>query len=332
MADVTTEGGSDGAIPASWWDACLPDGAWDDEVRAINRVMPAVGDMPKWALRVRADMPKWGFEMCAHRWLDGLDAVVTMIARGEHVPNAAGHCGDVPSAVTQGAEARAAAVQRWLDARAPNGDALAERVAGALGDRDPAKAEAAACFVQLVRTGFLHWETLDDVAAKWREREPENSLLREVFEGEGLAGHLHNNCGYKILDRLDTFIGLVGRETRGADERHGACNGQLRFVFRDDPDRFNVTRGVLWGLHAYLEGYGEDRLRDEHPRVAGAATIALRRLADAGERSATRIWLAASLLKTTKLWCERALTRCDPTAVPATATRLPDVPSLIGSA
>lgn len=316
------------AIPESWWDACLPDGAWDDEVRTVNRMMDEIEDIPEWAIRARDAMPKWGFEMCAHRWLDGLDHVVGMIARAEYAASEAGHCGDVPAAITQAADRRADAVQRWLNAEPPNGDAMAERIAQTLGDRDPDKAEAAMCFVELVRTGLFHWERLDDVAAAWRARAEENSLLREMFDGDGLDGHLHNDCGFKVADRLDTFIALIGRDARGSDERHGACNAQLRFVFRDDPDRYEVTRGVLWGLHAYLSGHDDVRLRSERAEVAGAACITLRRLADAGEPTPTRRWLAASLLKTTKLWCERALSRCDGPAIPAVATRLPSVPTL----
>jgi len=315
------------AIPDTWWDACLPDPAGDEETRAIDRMMGEIGDLPDWALHVRADMPKWGFEMCAHRWLDGLDHVVVMIANGAHVASEAGHCGDVPAAVAQAAEARADAVQRWVDNDDAGGDPVARHTRDVLGDRDPAKVEAATCFAQLVRTGFFQWEKLDDVAAPWRERAADNSLLAAVFEGEGLDGHLHNDCGYKVIDRLDTFVRLIGRDTRGTDERHGACNSQLRFVFRDDPERYEVTRGVLWGLYAYLARHDAEWLRGAHPEVAGAGLVTLRRLTDAGDATPVRRWLAASLLKTTKLWCGRALGRCEPAQVPATATRLPGVPA-----
>ena len=95
------------AIPESWWDACLPDGAWDDEVQTVNRMMDEIDDVPEWAMRARGAMPKWGFEMCAHRWLDGLDHVVGIIARAEYAASEAGHCGDVPTAITQAADRRA---------------------------------------------------------------------------------------------------------------------------------------------------------------------------------------------------------------------------------
>ncbi len=327
MNNESTEARAHAAIPDTWWDACLPDAAGDDETRTIDRMMGEIDDLPDWALQARADMPKWGFEMCAHRWLDGLDHAVDMVARGAYTASEAGHCGDVPATIAQGAEARADAVQRWIDDEDAAGDPTAKHTRDVLGDKDPAKVEAAACFVQLVRTGFFRWEELDDVAAPWRERAAANSLLATVFEGEGLDGHLHNDCGHKVLHRLDTFVRLIGRDTRGTDERHGACNSQLRFVFRDDPERYEVTRGVLWGLYAYLAGRDAEWLRARHREVAGAGVVTLRRLTDAGEATPVRRWLAASLLKTTKLWCERALSRCDPAQVPATATRLPGVPA-----
>ena len=144
-------------------------------MKAINALMAEVGELPEWALQVRDAMPKWGFEMCGHRWLDGLDDVMRMIGREEYVPSSAGHCGDVPGRIVDAAGRRATAVGRWLDGKAPSEDDLDRQVAWWLGEPTAEKREAAACYVELVRAYFLGSDDeRERLSANWRARAGEN--------------------------------------------------------------------------------------------------------------------------------------------------------------
>jgi hypothetical protein len=300
---------------------------WDEEVKAVNAMMPDVRELPEWAVQVRDAMPKWGFEMCAHRWLDGLDDVIRMIGAEERFPSGAGHCGDIPGRVANAGEQRAAAVGHWLEGATPRDDLEAE-VAKWLGEATPQKKEAASCFVELVsamtdetKMPPNRWE---ERAKWWRGRAEQNEILQFVFEGDGLSGLLENRCGYKFIDQMDVYIqGIGGDRLREAD-RHGVCLGSLRYVFRDEPARFDVTRGYVWGLHAYLLGRDAGWLRANKPDCAGAAIHALRGVSGAGEPTPLRRWLVASLLKCTKLWCQHFLSIVGEEA-PAYARDLPDV-------
>ncbi|MGD8238694.1 MAG: hypothetical protein PVH68_09095 [Armatimonadota bacterium] len=315
-----------------WWETgALHVGdryVWDEEVKTVNAMMGEIDGLPEWALQVRGAMPKYGFEMCSHRWLDGLDAVVGMIGAEEHWPSSAGHCGDVPGRVIDASERRAAAVQAWLEGQRAPHEADAQ-VAARLGEPTEEKRQAASCFVELVRAYTLTTDKpghdrAKALATEWRGRAEGNETLQFMFEGEGLDGLLENNCGFKTVDRLDLYIRIIGGDRSDAGERHGVCNGQLRFVLRDDPQRFDVTRGCLWGLQAYLLGRDEQWLRTNKPDCAGAAIHALRGVSRSGEPTPLRRWLVASLLKSSKLWCQTMLNRMGK-EVPAYVRDLPDV-------
>lgn len=321
-----------------WWETgALHVGdkyVWDEEVKAVNAMMANIDELPEWALQVRGAMPKYGFEMCAHRWLDGLDDVTAMIGAEEFRPSSAGHCGDVPGRVIDASERRAAAVQAWLEGRKAT-DALGVQVAGWLGEPSDEKTQAASCFVELVRACSLTidkpgHERAKALATGWRARADGNETLQFMFQGEGFDCLLENNCGFKTVDRLDLYIRNIGGDRSQAGERHGMCNGQLRFVLRDDPTRFDVTRGYLWGLQAYLLGRSVEWLRANKPHCAGAAIHALQGVSRAGAPTPLRRWLVASLLKSTKLWCQAMLNRMGKEEVPAYVRDLPDVVTGVG--
>jgi len=307
-----------------WWEVPVPNAdanGNDAEIRALDRMAANLGAIPEWALQVREAMPKWGFEMCAHRWLEGLDDVLGMIGGEAYWPSTAGHCGEIPGQVVDTAERHAAAVQGWIDEQAP-GDALGKQVQAWLGARTPAKVEAAQCYVHLLRA-FL-FERLDHPAqealiGEWAARGAENPVLAQLLAEYTFGDTLQNACGYKLVERLDLNIRVIGGDTESTGDRLGNCNSQLRFMWRDDPARYEVTRGYLWGLQADLLGRDEAWLRATVPDCAGAAIHALQRVSQAGPARPVHRWLAASLLKTTALWCQRVLSRWAQSAPPSAA-------------
>lgn len=319
-----------------WWETTVLDATgeyvFDDEVKAVNSMMVGIDEFPEWALQVRDAMPKYGFEMCSHRWLDGLDDVMRMIGAEEFHPSDAGHCGDIPGRVVDAAIQRATAVQHWLNGGSPTTRESDRQVAGWLGEPTPEKKEAATCFVELVRSFFFEPRPNDkamEAARQWSARTNKNDILMLILEGEGFHSLLQNRCGFKVIDRLDLYIRIIGGDHSQAAERHGVCNDQLRFIMTDDPARFDTTRGYLWGLQAYLLGREEEWLQANKPECAGAAIYALRRVSRAGTLTPLRRWLVVSLLKSTKIWCQCALGNMGEDNVPAYARDLPDVVATI---
>ena len=118
---------------------------------------------------------------------------------------------------------------------------------------------------------------------------------------------------------------MIGGDGSRAGERWWICNSQLRWVFDEDPDRYEITRGYLWGLYAYLNGFGAAWLQQQHADCAGAALHALK-VVSARPITPVRRWLVASLIKATKQWCETALNRAEDKKV---AERYRDLPMLI---
>ena len=163
------------ALTGSWWDAPVIDpggDGFDDEVRAINALASEIEGFPEWALQLREAMPKWGFEMCAHRWLDGLDEVMGMLGEERYCPSTAGHCGEIPGRIVAAADARGTAVQDWLDGVSPR-DELGRKVNDQLGDHTPEKLKAARCFVEMLRAKLIEGlgrEEFEPLAQAWKTR------------------------------------------------------------------------------------------------------------------------------------------------------------------
>lgn len=317
-----------------WWETPLvydwrkKEYHWDEEVKAVNSMMDKIDGFPEWALHVRDAMPKYGFEMCSHRWLDGLGDVIKMIRTEKFNPSTAGWCGDVHGTIFHAAEKRATAVQSWIEGRVSPNNGLHTQVADWLGKPTPEKEEAARCYVEPVRAYFFpsgsddHAKTLSE---HWRTCADKNEVLKIIFEGEGLDRLLRHQCLFNIIDRLDLYIRIIGGDHSQLTDRHHLCTGQLRFVMLYDPIRFDTTLGYLWGWQAYLLGQDGEWLRAAIPECAGAAIYALRGVSRAGKPTPLLRWLAASLLKSTKIWCQLALKLTPDDSIPAYARVLPNV-------
>ena len=319
-----------GKLIEEWWKTHAThrggnDYEWDDEIRAVNALTPPAESLPDWAVKVRSAMPRYGFELCSHRWLEGLEHVLRMIGDERPYPSTAGHCGDVPDEIIDAAMERADAVARWLDGTTASDDPLQGDVATRLGPPDAEKEEAARCFVELVRSFLTESRPCQNALAltkRWRGKSKNNGVIQQMLVGEGLHGLLQNRCGFKFIDRLDIYIQMIGGDMSRADDRHGVCVDQCRFTYPDDPARYETTRGYLWGLYAYLTGRDGKWLESHRPECADAAIHALNGVSRAGEPSPLRRWLVASFLKSAKLWIAHAVPR---DRIPSNVRELPDV-------
>jgi RNA polymerase sigma-70 factor (ECF subfamily) len=310
------------------WQYTVLRDAWqdDDEIKAVNSMVAEVEEFPEWSLQVRRAMPNLdGFEMCTHRWLEGLDDVMKMIGSEHFFPSDAGHCGDMPDEIVDAARQRVAAVQSWIEGKSASEGDLRRRVTEWLGEQNPEKTEAATCYVELA-SAYFHFSNDDKEAllAKWRARADQNHMLKLVFERNGFQELLEHLCGFRTIDLLDLYIRIIGGDCSQAAERYGGCALQLRFTLRDDPERFGITHGYLWGLQAYLLGRDEKWLQEMKSECAGAAIHALQLVSRAGAPTPLRRWLVTSMLKTTKLWCQHVINTSEGD-VPAYAGDLPDV-------
>jgi hypothetical protein len=302
----------------------------DAEATALNDMALALGELPDWAVSVRDAMPKYGFELCSHRWVEGIDEAMKMVGAGKAWHTTAGRCGDVPASVIDDVMKRADAVEAWL-AGHPDDDPLRARVFGALGQATADKTEAARCFVAVMRQCFAgprSDETVEAATQDWRARSAGNPILAMMFEGKGLHVLLQNPCGYRLVQILDIYIEMIGGDQSRAAERHSICVGQTGYILRDDPQRFTVTRGYLWGMFAYLAGHSADWLKENKPECAEAAVHALDTVSRAGPPNPLRSWLVASLLKSTKAWVQKIATEKPRDAIPEYPKDLPDLPKM----
>jgi RNA polymerase sigma-70 factor (ECF subfamily) len=322
-------------ITGKWWGGLAPAQAANSamreaELEVLARMKEQAGAIPKWALQLIKSLPEpeGGFEICSHRWVDGLDNLVEAIGEEQFQPSRAGRCGDVPGRVLAEIELRGETVQGWAAGRPAETD-LDKQIAAWLGPPTPAKREAAKCFAKVTQAFVSGGKGQAGAAAQpWRSKAATNPLIQRLFYGEGIIGGFENACGYQIVGRLETLIRIIGGDDSQLEEIRWFCNTQLRFVFRDDPSRMSTTLGYLWGLQAYLLGRDERWLRKQVPQAAGAAIYALRGVVKAGPPTPLRRWLVASLLVATRYWYQRAVNFA---GSPESAGQPPDVMSAIQS-
>jgi hypothetical protein len=302
----------------------------DAEKEVLDAAKSAAGSIPEWAERLRAAMPDWGFEICAYRWLDGLDEVLGMIEQAEYHPTRLGRCGDIPTTVFLAAEQRAQAVERWLNAGPQQGqDELTCQIDAWLGRPTVDKQDAARCFIEVVRSSLFEPEEQAKATAwQWREGKDRSEILTRLFYGDGIDGGLQNACGCQTINRLDTYLRVIGGDDSQLAETRWVCNTALRFALRDDPSRLPTTLSYMWGLHAYVAGLDAQWLWQTRPQVAGAAIHVLRRLSRSSAPPPVTRWLAAWLLATTRFWYRRALSFVAEDEIPVHLKDVPELPAI----
>ena len=112
-------------------------------------------------------------------------------------------------------------------------------------------------------------------------------------------------CGYrweKIVLELCRAIG--DPEYRAGRPRAwhvGACNGQMGFVYRDDPARVPATCAILLGLWAWLTDAPPGTVASAYPDLAALAERIRDQL---GEMTPAKRWLAGRLFVGIRIWLQ----------------------------
>ena len=315
-------------LTGQWWNSLKPsqeavETAAKEEAQLLDSLQAKLGEISEWAMAVRKSMPTWGFEACSHRWLEGLEECLGMIAQERHWESKIGHCGDVPATVGPEALRRVAAAQQWLDGLAP-ADEMARQVFDWLGSPTPAKQEAARCFVEITRTAFAEGgQAAAALGQEWRKRAEGSEILGRMFYGDGLDNGLRSACGFQTINRLDIFLRMIGGDDTRLEETRWFCNTQLRYLLRDDPRRATRTHAYLWGLYAFLSSRDEAWAAREHPRYQADIVHVLRTLGQGTPITPLRRWLVGSLLSTTKFWYQRTLNFIGREEAPVELLRVP---------
>jgi len=268
---------------AEWWEAPGIEGreAFDEEVLYLNSLVEEIA-LPRWAILVRDRMPRWGFEPCAHRFLEGLEQVLSMIGTGRACARFGG-CGDVPLSVRRELDQLGTSFLRWADVGSGNDPAP-----GSLGLHTADRAEAARAVGEVVLGAGKGPAVLDETIERWAEQ-ARFPLARTLVDGEEapLAVLARHACCYSVLWNIERLAHGIGN---GEQPSVLACVPALRVAPKLDPLRISTLRDTAQGLAGWLQ--------DLPPNGALEARIH----ALVGPRDEVRRWLVASLYKTLKLW------------------------------
>ncbi len=268
---------------AEWWEAPGIDGreAFDEEILYLNSLVEEIS-LPRWAILVRDRMPRWGFEPCSHRFLAGLEQVLSMIGAGRVWPRFGG-CGDIPLFVQRELDRLGAAFVQW--AGGGNGG---EPLTHSLGSHTAERAEAARAVGEVVLGIGQGPAALDAILERWAERARFGSA-RVLVDGDEapltlLAQH---PCCYSLLWNIERLAHSIGN---GEPPSVLVCIPSLRIAPKLDPTRLATLHDVGEALAQWL--------RESPPREGLEARVH----GLLGPRDEVRRWLVASLYKTIKLW------------------------------
>ncbi len=96
-------------ITDKWWGSLAKEQQANAAVRKaeaerLDAMRATLDAVPMWARRLVKASPDWGFEICSHRWLDGLDQILEIFGNEKFQGPLLGRCGDVPGRVLAQAE------------------------------------------------------------------------------------------------------------------------------------------------------------------------------------------------------------------------------------
>lgn len=302
--------------------------ARDPDVAAVNEWRQQAEPLPEWAMTVAREMPRWGIEICNHAWLTQLQRLIWMISHETTLPDPPpGECGSEPADHRQWLSMADQVLAAWLDGKPLASDALppSAEIVRLLGPMDSQKQGA----VQLLRQTFGLLSTMapdEALDAEHKKLVPTTELARQMHWP---MSYLRFTCGYRwrqVLLEICRAIGIGDREFQDGGPRAwhvGACNGQMVFVYRDDPMRVPATCGVLVGLWAWLRQVPKEHVAQQYPTLASAAEHIRGQL---GPMTAVKRWLAGRFFVGTRMWLQQV----DHGDIPAGRPAMESYPVLAG--
>ncbi len=265
-----------------WWELPGIDGreAFDEEILFLNDFAEST-NLPRWAFFVRDLLPRWGFEPCAHRFFDGLEQVMNMIGSARPGPRLGG-CGDVPLSIHLRLQSAGQDFLAWAEGKE------AGKVGKWLGQRTPAKTEAARAAGEALLALGHGWVATDAVLETWADQ-AKSPLTQALVDGEEgpLPKLLRHACSYNVLVNIRRLAQGIGEEKIPVVR---VCQEALVEMPKLAPERLVQLWLILEALSRWL--------KKKPPKDGVQAHIH----ALLGPRDPPREWLVASLYKTLKLW------------------------------
>jgi len=304
------------------WGCTLLRNKWkeDEDLKAIRSFLDRLDSVPEWTLAIPIPNLDGCLEMCGHRWLDGLDRAFLMIGQAKTYPTG-GSCGDAPGSVFVQAEERLLGIRAWLSDGKPSGG-VQKQVVEWLGEKTDQKVEAVQVLAEIMQGYVLCEGDGAAILEQQKGKAETNATLGVLYEGKWLYEVFENACGFGYLPSLDLAIRLSGGD-ESCQKEWLSCGGALRYVFRDDPLRYEAAQACLWGLHAYLQGRDTEWLRKNNTGLAAGAIRTLAKVTSETEDTPAKCWITASLLKGIKIQLQHVLETAE--NVPTGADDLPDL-------
>lgn len=275
----------------------------DPDVAIVNQWRQQAEPIPDWALAIDKETPRYGFEICNHGWIKQLERSVWMIGNETPLPNPPpGECGTVPASQRQWAALADDTLSRWLaDTPVSTEDApFVKKIHGLLGPVDDEKSGAVRLLQNTLRLAMLHRP--GDFDAVFTELKADSDLAEEM---RGAIKYLQFTCGYrweKIVLELCRAIGDSDyRASKPLAWHVGSCNGQISFVYRDDPLRVPTTCAILVGIWAWLKDISSDVVESTYPTLSPLAAHVRN---DLGQMTLVKRWLAGRLFVGIRIWLQ----------------------------
>ncbi|MHC4676563.1 MAG: RNA polymerase sigma factor [Planctomycetota bacterium] len=277
--------------------------ARDEDVATVNQWCQQAEPIPAWAFAIDKETPRYGFEICNHGWVDQLQRMVWMISHETALPSPApGECGTIPACRYQWAALADDILSRWLASTSVSDEdaPLAQEIHALLGPVDNQKAGAVRLLRDTVRLAVKHRPR--DFETAFDELKLDSDLAGEMRQP---IKYLQFRCGYRWENIVLELCRAIGdrdyRSSRPLAWHVGKCNGQISFVYRDQPLRVPTTCGILVGIWAWLNQISPDTVASTYPTIAPLATHIR---AELGQMTPVKRWLAGRLFVGIRIWLQ----------------------------
>ena len=275
----------------------------DPDVAVVNQWRQEAEPIPDWAMDIDKETPRYGFEICNHGWVQQLERMVWMIGNETSLPSPApGECGTVPALRHQWAAQAYDALSRWLDGASTSTEDLpvVGEIHSLLGARHDDKTDAVRLLRDTLRIATL--QRPKDFDAAFAELEAHSDLAHQMREP---IKYLQFRCGYRWEKIALELCRAIGDPDYRASEplawHVGKCNGQISFVYRDDPMLVPTTFSILFGVWSWLRNTPSDAVESTYSTLA---LLASRVRDELGEMTPIKRWLAGRLFVGIRIWLQ----------------------------